>query len=319
MIDKQPRILVVAGPTAGGKSALASALARHFGGVVINADSMQVYADLAILTARPAADDLAAAPHRLYGVLPVPQVCSAGLWRDMAVDEIGRAVASGKVPIVTGGTGLYLRALLHGIADIPVVPADVRAAAREQLRDLGPAGLHALLADKDPPMAARLNPADSHRIVRAWEVLQGTGRSLAAWQAQGAAPFAGAACTILVSPPPDVLGRRVRDRLEAMVAAGAVEEVRRLGECLRGADHPLARAVGVPQFRAHLDGACTLAEAVEQAAVATRQYAKRQRTWFRHQLHSNLLIRDGQSAKEYVSNRAEIFSFVDRFLLTGLG
>ena len=187
--DDRPPIVVITGPTAGGKSGLALALAEAFDGVVINADSMQVYRELRILTARPGADALARAPHRLYGVLPGREPCSAGRWREMALDEIAAARTEGRLPLVVGGTGLYLRALAEGLAPVPNLPEAVREAARARHADLGGAAFHAELAARDPVMAARLEPGDSQRLIRAWEVLEATGRSLADWQAQ-----AGAGC-----------------------------------------------------------------------------------------------------------------------------
>jgi tRNA dimethylallyltransferase len=317
MIDKQTRIVTVAGPTASGKSALALAIARRYGGTVINADSMQVYRDLQILTARPDDADLAAAPHRLYGVLEVPEVGSAGWWRNAALAEIGAAAQAGSLAVMTGGTGLYLRSLLRGIADMPVIPAAVRDEARALLRAIGVEALHARLAAQDPETAARLRPSDPQRVVRAWEVLQASGRGLSAWQAAPTDAFPGSSCTILLSPPPAVLAPRIEARLRAMVTAGALEEVRGLRARLDGLDHPLAQAVGVPQFAACLAGDIGLDAAIEQAIIATRQYAKRQRTWFRHQLECNLVISQALSAQEYAPEWGKIFSFIDGFLLTG--
>ena len=317
MIDKQTRIITVAGPTASGKSALALAIARRVGGVVINADSVQVYSDLRILTARPEDADLAVAPHLLYGVLSVPEQGSAGWWREAALAQIGTAVADGKVPVVTGGTGLYLRALLRGIADIPPVPAAIRTQARALLAEIGVEQLHGRLARLDPDMAARLRPTDPQRVVRAWEVLAASGRSLLHWQTAGAAPFPGRSCTILLDPPAAQLAPRIAGRFEAMMRQGALDEVRALVPRLDGAgDHPLARAVGVPQLAAHLAGRLTLETAVEQAIIATRQYAKRQRTWFRHQLECNLVLRTPLPTQESAPEWGEIFSFIDGFLLT---
>jgi tRNA dimethylallyltransferase len=319
MIDKNTRILVVGGPTASGKSALALALARRFGGVVINADSMQVYADLALLTARPGAVECKAAPHRLYGVLHVPQVCSAGEWRRRALVEIDAALSAGHVPIVVGGTGLYLRSLLEGIADIPPIAPEIRAAARAEADRIGTPALHAELALRDPVMAARLRPSDRQRLVRAWEVLAATGRSIAEWQGEGSAPFPGQAFSLLVDPDAGALGRLIDARLDAMVAAGAIEEVRELLALHPAADHPLMRAVGVPQFAAHLQERLAAPDAVAAAKVATRQYAKRQRTWFRGQFQSNLTITEMVTAQYLVNNQAKIFALIDQFQLTQRG
>ena len=180
--------VILGGPTASGKSALALAVAREFGGTVINADSLQVYRELPILTAQPAAAAQAAFPHRLYGFLSASERCSAARWAALARAEIDAALAEGRLPIVVGGTGLYLRSLLHGLAPVPEIPADVRAAAKQRLAELGKTAFHAELARRDPAMAARIRPGDSQRMVRAWEVLEATGRSLADWQAQQDGP-----------------------------------------------------------------------------------------------------------------------------------
>lgn len=278
-------MILVAGPTATGKSALAADLAESLDGTVINADSMQVYEALRVLTARPGPDLLERAPHRLYGVLSGDQPCSAGRWRDMALAEIGAAEAAGRVPIVVGGTGLYLEALSAGIADMPPIPAAIRAAVRTRLEGEGPAGLHAALAARDPAMAARLEPGDSQRVMRAWEVLEATGRSLAEWQAAMATPPAHLRFhRVLVLPPRrDVYAAGDR-RFPAMVEAGAAAEVRALRD--RGYDPglPVMKAIGVPELGAWLDGQLSRDAAIARAQTATRHYAKRQMTWFRNRL-----------------------------------
>ncbi|MBC7908418.1 MAG: tRNA (adenosine(37)-N6)-dimethylallyltransferase MiaA, partial [Rhodospirillaceae bacterium] len=186
-----PPAIVIAGPTASGKSGLALAIAEEFDGVVINADSMQVYDVLRVITARPSPEDEARAPHRVYGVLPPATACSAALWKDLAAAAMRAAWAAGKLPVVVGGTGLYLRTLMHGISPIPDIPDAIRAESRDRLARTGNAAFHAELAARDPVMAARLDPSNSQRLARAWEVLAATGRSLAEWQAvppQGAVP-----------------------------------------------------------------------------------------------------------------------------------
>src|SRR5215469_3349302 len=223
-LERRPAI-VVAGPTASGKSALALAIARAFDGVVINADSMQVYRELRILTARPGPAELALAPHRLYGVLPAAERCSAGRWRLMA--EAAATEAADRLPVFTGGTGLYLRALTEGLSDIPPVSDEVAEAGAAKLTALGAAGLHAELAALDPLMAGRLAPGDSQRIYRAWTVRQATGRSLAEWQA--APPTGGWPClTLVLAPPREALYAACDARLARMVEQGAMEEVRAL-------------------------------------------------------------------------------------------
>ena len=272
-MDKQTRILVVAGPTASGKSALAAWLAQRYGGLVINADSMQVYRDLRIVTARPDAAEEAELPHRLYGVLSASDPCSAGIWRRMALAEIEQAQAAGRVPVVVGGTGLYLRALLEGIADIPPVPAAIRDEVRARAEQMGPEAFHAELAARDPAIAERLHPTDRQRTTRAAEVLAATGRSLADWQATGVAPFPGAAAVVLVDPPVEDLRSRIDQRFDAMVAEGAVEEVKAFLATDPPTGAPLRRALGVPELAAYLAGELTLDAAVTAGKAASRQYA----------------------------------------------
>ena len=307
-MGKEARLIVIAGPTASGKSALALEVARRFGGTVVNADTMQVYADLRIVTARPSVEEEALAPHRLYGVLRGDEACSAGRWRDMALAEIERA----ELPIVVGGTGLYLRALLDGIADLPPIPPLVRQASRDLAASLGPA-FHAELARLDPVMAARLRPSDLQRQIRAHEVAMATGRSLAEWQNVSTAAFPGRTAVIALDPPADALRARIDDRFAAMVGAGALAEVAALAV---PADAPLAKAVGVPQLRAHVRGEIDLPNAISAGQAASRAYAKRQRTWFRHQLPSNLVIQEPLWTKDSAKESVKIFSFIDDFLLT---
>ena len=281
--ESKPDVVIVTGPTASGKSGLALALARALDGVVINADSMQVYRELSILTARPDADALAAVPHRLYGVLSGRTACSAGQWRAMAVADIEDARSHGRLPLVVGGTGLYLRALEKGLARMPAIPAPVRAAARDRMAEIGGAAFHAALAERDPTMASRLHPSDRQRLIRAWEVLEATGRSLAAWQdsAHDGTPYRFAQVVLL--PPREALYRACNGRFEAMVAAGALDEVRALLDLGLSPDLPVMKALGVRELAAHLRGGDSLAAAIAKAQQATRRYAKRQMTWLRTQ------------------------------------
>ncbi len=280
---------VLCGPTASGKSGLALSLAQRLGGVVINADSMQVYRELSVLTARPGASALEAVPHRLYGGLTAAEGCSAARWRDLALAAILDAQSAGRVPLVVGGTGLYLRALMVGLAEIPDIPAEVRAAARARLDTLGCAGLHAELAARDPLTAARLRPSDSQRLIRAWEVLEATGRSLAEWQrATPERPPDGLAFAVIVLDPcRSALYQACDGRFQAMMAAGALDEVRTLEALELPFGAPVHKALGVPEVRRYLAGELALDEAIAQAQRATRNYAKRQVTWFRHQLVTN--------------------------------
>ncbi|WP_374444085.1 tRNA (adenosine(37)-N6)-dimethylallyltransferase MiaA [Stella sp.] len=309
--------LVVAGPTAGGKSALALALARRFGGTIVNADSQQLYADLRVLTARPSPQDEAAVPHRLYGVLAAAEIGSAERWRQMAVAEIAAARAGGRLPILVGGTGLYLRALLRGLAAVPDIPDAVRAEGRERHRRLGGEAFHAELAALDPDGAARLAPGDSQRLVRAWEVVTATGRTLADWQRATAAPAdAPRVAAILVMPPRLTLQPLIARRFRAMLEEGAVDEVRRLLALGLAPDLPVMKAVGVPELARHVAGEWTLEAATAAAVRATEQYAKRQLTWFRHQAPRDMPTH--RTLREQYSERLlpEIFAFLRPFRLT---
>jgi tRNA dimethylallyltransferase len=281
----QAPVLVLTGPTASGKSDLALALAGEFGGAVINGDSLQVYQELEILTARPGPTDLAKVPHRLYGVLPGRERCSVGRWRDLAVAEIDRAHGAGQLPIVVGGTGLYLKALEHGLATVPPIPPQVRAAASARHGTLGGPAFHAALAERDPGSAGRIHASDRQRLIRAWEVLEATGRPLSAWQAQDLGQDTGPyrfhrLCLI---PPRDTLYAACNGRFLAMMERGALDEVARLLALDLDPGLPIMKALGVPQLAAHLRGEISLDQAIAGAQGSTRRYAKRQLTWLRTQ------------------------------------
>ena len=284
-------LIVVGGPTASGKSALALDLARHFGGEIINADSMQVYRELCILTARPNEAALAAAPHRLYGVLPASERCSAGSWSELARRAIAEAYAVGRVPIVVGGTGLYLRALLDGLSDVPPIPPEVQGAVRALLEAEGLTGVRARLAALDPEMAARLRPSDRRRQIRALEVVEATGRSLATYQKPERRGYRGGPVVrVVLEPPRGPLRQACDARFGAMVEAGAIDEVRALSALGLDPSLPAMKAVGVFELSQFLAGHLSLDEAVERARAATRRYAKRQQTWFRHQIQPDVRL-----------------------------
>jgi tRNA dimethylallyltransferase len=275
--------LIVAGPTTSGKSALALALARDLDGVVINADSMQVYRELRILTARPTPAEEMEAPHRLYGVRPAAEPANVAWWREQALAAMDEAAARGKLPILCGGTGLYFDSLTRGLSDIPAVPAWAREQARSRLAALGAAGLHGVLARADPATAAGLRPSDAQRVARAFEVLLGTGRGLAAWQGErGPESAAWRFSAILLRPPREELRAAASGRFDAMLRHGALEEVRALLDQRLDPALPAMRAHGVPELAAYLAGRMELSEARARAVANTRQYIKRQDTWFRH-------------------------------------
>lgn len=272
--------LLIAGPTASGKSALALRLARERNGVIINADSMQVYRELRILSARPSAEEEAQAPHRLYGHVGGAEDYSVARWLADATHEINAAWDAGRLPIICGGTGLYFMALEKGLSAVPPIAHEVRETWRGFVGNL-----HAELAARDPVMAARLGPNDRQRIIRALEVVEGTGQSLAHWQAEGER---GAFLNHIkveryfVDVPREVLHQRAGQRFEAMMAAGALDEVRALPPF--DPMKPVMKAIGVPELLAHLRGEVTRDEAITLAKAATRQYIKRQMTWWRGQM-----------------------------------
>ena len=275
--------VLIAGPTASGKSALALKLARDYGGAVINADAMQVYRELRVLSARPDAQEEAQAPHYLYGFVSVFEPFSVARWLDAAKEALADVRAKGLLPIVAGGTGLYFAALLQGLSPIPEIHASIRVESRQRLAEIGNERFHAELAARDPVMGARLSPGDSQRLVRAWEVLEATGQSLAEWQMlKGTPALTGDLARFVLKPNRDWLVERIARRFRAMIEGGALEEVRAFKNL--SPDLSAARALGVPQLLAHLEGRVSLDQAVEQAIIETRRYAKRQMTWFRHQM-----------------------------------
>lgn len=284
-------VVIVAGPTASGKSALALDLARRFGGCVINADSMQVYRELRVVTARPAMDDEQGVPHSLYGVLPGEVVCSAARWASMVAKDIDRCREQGILPVVTGGTGLYLRALARGLSPIPDIPLDVRTQARTLMDKIGNVAFHAVLAERDPLTAARLPVGDTQRQIRALEVLEATGRSITAWQKEPPVPVVDADfLTIILDPVRSWLYQRCDLRFVQMMQQGALDEVHALDALGLPADAPVLKALGVPELRALLRGDIPEEAAIDAAQQATRNFAKRQVTWFRHQLDAGLRL-----------------------------
>jgi tRNA dimethylallyltransferase len=282
----RPHAILIAGPTASGKSALALALAKTLGGVIVNADSMQVYRDLQVITARPTAAEAALAPHVLYGHVNAAERYSVGAWCRDAGAALAAAARDARPAIVVGGTGLYFEALTKGLAAIPPIGEDVRKAVRARLEAQGSAGLHAELARADPVMAQRLRPGDRSRIARALEVVLVTGRSLSDWHLEGMRPAVDPerAIKVFLEPERGELQRRITARFEAMLAAGALDEVRALAA--RGLDPalPAMKAHGVPWLIRHLAGQITLEDAAAGGVRDTWRYTKRQATWFRNRM-----------------------------------
>ena len=278
--------MLIAGPTASGKSALATALAQKAGGVVINTDSMQVYRDLRVLTARPTPEEEALVPHRLYGHVDAAVNFSAGAWVTDAATMLSEARAKQRLPIFVGGSGLYFKALTRGLSAVPPIPPEIRENVRARLERNGVEALHAELTQRDPVSAERLKPRDRARIARALEVVEATGRALTDWHREGLPPLLaqGEFSALFLAPERDQLYARIDARFDAMLAAGALEEVaalagRRLDPLL-----PAMKAHGVPVLIRHLKGEISRDEAADIGRADTRHYAKRQFTWFRHQL-----------------------------------
>jgi tRNA dimethylallyltransferase len=282
----KPDVIVVTGPTASGKSALALALAAARGGTVINADAMQTYDAFPILTAQPSAEERARVPHALYGVLPLSETLSAARWRDLASAEIERC----GFPILCGGSGLYLRALMQGISAIPAIPAGFRQRANEEWDAMGADAFRARLAGRDPAIVARLKAGDRQRHIRAWEVVEATGRPLSQWQEEKGEPAPYRFMTILLAPDRAWLRTRIEARFDAMLDQGVLAETRSVFDREPDPAWPGLKAHGAPELFAYFRGQLALDEARRIAIDHTRQYAKRQMTWFRHQLVPDLVV-----------------------------
>jgi tRNA dimethylallyltransferase len=285
---KIPTAILIAGPTASGKSALALKLAHERNGVIVNADSMQVYSDLSLLTARPSVEDVEQAPHLMYGFVAATDAYSVGRWLRDAARALNEARTQGQTPIIVGGTGLYFLALLEGLSPVPEIPTDTRRYWRETAAQSPVGELHQQLTARDPETAARLAPADTQRITRALEVLDATGRSLTDWQRQPGVPVLDIATTerFVVSPLRDVLHARANQRFDLMMATGALEEVAQLAALKLSSELPIMRALGVRPLLELLAGTIDRETAIEQAKAETRQYQKRQTTWLRRQMNA---------------------------------
>jgi tRNA dimethylallyltransferase len=304
--------VIIAGPTASGKSACALAVAREFRGTVINADAMQLYTELSVLTNRPGRDELRGAPHRLFGALSVRDPSSAGRWRSLALAEMAAAAEQQRLPVLAGGTGLYLKALLSGLATVPPIPPRIHDEARLLYEVVGREGLLAELAIRDPAMGAP--PRDKQRLLRAFEVLVATGRPLRDWQSRTRRGVSAGYryAVILFDPPRDTLYAAIDRRFDRMMENGALKEALAIEALGLDPGLPALKSVGLRELLAHLRGELGLEEAVARAKQASRNYAKRQVTWFRHQLPAGLKL----NAQFSESLRDEIFSFIRRFLLT---
>jgi tRNA dimethylallyltransferase len=280
------KAVLIAGPTASGKSALALELAERCGGVVVNTDSMQVYRDLRVITARPTEAEEMRAPHRLYGHVDAAVNFSAGAWVSDAAKVLAEAQANNQLPIFVGGSGLYFKALTRGLSAVPPIPADIRDNVRTRLERDGVEALHAELAARDPVSAERLKPRDRTRIARALEVIEATGRTLPDWHREGLPPLLppGEFAALFLAPERDALYARIDARFDAMLDAGALDEIAALAARSLDPLLPAMKAHGVPAVIRHLRGEISRDEAAGTGRADTRHYAKRQFTWFRHQL-----------------------------------
>jgi tRNA dimethylallyltransferase len=302
LLDKA---VLIAGPTASGKSALALELAQKTGGVVINTDSMQVYRDLRIITARPTIEEETLVPHRLYGHVDAGVNFSAGAWVGDAAKALGEARAQGHLPIFVGGSGLYFKALTRGLSAVPPIPATVRDSVRDRLERRGVEALHAELAQRDPVSAGRLKPRDRTRIARALEVVEATGRPLPDWHREGLPPLLppGEFSAVFLAPEREQLYGRIDARFGAMLDAGALDEVAALGARRLDPLLPAMKAHGVPALIRHIEGKISREEAAEIGRADTRHYAKRQFTWFRHQLPEFEWV-EPEAAREWLNRAA---------------
>lgn len=308
MNDAKP-VIVIAGPTGSGKSALAMDLANHYNGCIINADSMQLYADLAIITAHPCLEDLQKAPHKLYGILKGNERFSVARWRVMALEELNRAFRHHLQPIVVGGTGLYIHALLRGIASVPSIPESIQRKIHEELESNGSEFLYELLKREDPLMASTLHPHDRQRISRALCVIRATGKSLKTWYEQDRDQQSNLTfIKLLILPNREQLYSLADQRFDRMIENGALEEVQDLIDKGYPKSSPIFKALGVLELAGYLQNQSSLHEAVSRAKIATRQYIKRQYTWFRRQYEADFILPHSYSEM----HRATIINFMNQ-------
>ncbi|MCK4945266.1 MAG: tRNA (adenosine(37)-N6)-dimethylallyltransferase MiaA [Alphaproteobacteria bacterium] len=287
----QKPVLVIGGPTASGKSGLALSLASSLSGVIINDDSMQIYQGLPLLTAHPSEEDFLHIPHRLYASLSPDDTCSAARWRNLAFEEIRKVHSENKLPIIVGGSGFYLKTLLQGISPVPDIPSTVRDKISALQKEMGNPEFHQAFSLRDPVMTARLDPFNTQRIIRAWEVLESTGKSLAEWHKlpPDKPPKHLRFLTVFLLPERKALYASCNTRFEQMLKAGVLDEIKQFKEQFP-AETALSKALGYSELSAYLDGNLSLPEAIASAQQSTRHYAKRQVTWFRHQIVADLIL-----------------------------
>ena len=286
------KIIVIGGPTASGKSKFALNLAQEFPSVIINADSQQVYAELPIISAQPTLSEQKIVPHKLYGFLKASEVCSVGVWIEAAKKEIDKALSEDKTPILVGGTGMYIKCLTEGMAEIPDIDEDLREETRALLEEIGNEEFHKILAEKDPETATRLEVGDSQRMVRAMEVIAQTGISISEFQKQPNKTFYPKEDfkKIFINPDREKLYANCNARFSKMLEEGALDEIAKFAKLNLSPELPSMKALGVPELLAHINGDISLEEATEKASGSTRRYAKRQLTWFRNQFEADEII-----------------------------
>jgi tRNA dimethylallyltransferase len=308
-----PFAVLIAGPTASGKSGVGLALAAELNGEIVNADSMQVYQDLRIVTARPSEEDEASCPHHLYGQIPAGELFSTGQWLDAVVPVVEEIAARGRVPIVLGGTGLYFRALTEGFVEVPAIPDEVRRQTREEVEAIGSSKAHKLLSDVDARWALKVHENDPQRIARGLEVYRATGRALSDWHDEPVEPALSLPfLKIVLEPDRDWLYDRINRRFATMVEEGALAEVGELLSLGLPPTLPVMKALGVPELGSHLRGDMGLEEAIALGQTRSRQYAKRQSTWFKQQM----IAWNRVFEQDLESQMDKIFSFIDDFGLT---
>ncbi len=306
MKQKQKSIIIIAGATASGKSDFALKLAKGNNGLIVNADSEQVYYDLQILTARPSDEDMQKISHALYGFLPGDKICSAGLWQELALKEILNAFDNNQIPIIVGGTGMYIKSLTNGIAQIPPLPKEIFEETENILKNKGLDFLYTELIKTDEN-AKILKPLDKQRIVRAYNVLEFTGKSIFDWQKQTLSPLEGHnVYKIFINPPREKIYQNCEKRLGKMIKLGCIDEVQNLMRKNYNENCPINKAIGVAQFKEFLNGKITLEQAKENACRATRNYVKKQLTWFRNQFSADLIVDNQEKADSFMLQNIEI-------------
>ena len=285
------KAVIICGPTGAGKSSLALNLAEKFKGVIINADSVQIYREIKILSGRPTSDDYRRAPHRLYGIMSIFKPCTLGIWRKMALETIRECELSGRLPIICGGTGLYIKFLLNELSAIPEIPPSIKLEAREKLEDLGNENFRELLSKNDPVSACRIKSGDTNRLLRAWEVFTATNKPLSYWHEQSRETGSQHEFfKVCLMPERKALYSKCDKRFLDFIEQGAADEARALDSINVSPELPASKTLGLLELIKYTKGELELSDALEQAQRTTRRYAKRQLTWFRHQLDEDYLI-----------------------------